>query len=136
MAKRKTARRSLSEALGRIARRDEVIGAVQGAASRAGFDGRTTEGMASGWKQEPIDKTVGRMADELIALRAFKHDQEPVIPMRLTCPTCGHLHVDKGKFAKKPHHTHACQKCGMTWRPAVVCTVGVQFLPGFKDETS
>lgn len=42
-------------------------------------------------------------------------------------------HIDVGEFATKPHHTHACQHCGMTWRPAVVDTVGVRFLPGFKD---
>ena len=34
----------------------------------------------------------------------------------------------------KSHHTHACQTCGMVWRPAIIATVGVQFLPGFKDE--
>lgn len=56
------------------------------------------------------------------------------IPMRLTCPMCHALHVDVGEFATKPHHTHACQECGMTWRPAVVCTVGVRFLPGFKNK--
>lgn len=56
------------------------------------------------------------------------------IPMILTCPMCCARHVDAGVFATKPHHTHACQACGMTWRPAVVDTVGVQFLPGFKDE--
>ena len=67
------------------------------------------------------------------------------IPMRLTCPgtvsredgkqyPCGALHVDEGEFAKKIHHTHSCQICGHTWRPAVVNTVGVRFLPGFKNE--
>lgn len=55
------------------------------------------------------------------------------IPMRLPCPTCGELHIDVGDFATKVHHTHSCQHCGMTWRPAVVPTVGVQFLPGFKN---
>lgn len=54
--------------------------------------------------------------------------------MRLTCPECSELHIDEGKFATKPHHTHSCQKCGLTWRPAVVNTVGVRFLPGFKNE--
>lgn len=39
-----------------------------------------------------------------------------------------------GEFATKPHHTHSCQFCGLTWRPAVVCTVGVRFLPGFRNE--
>lgn len=55
------------------------------------------------------------------------------IPMILHCPTCGGRHVDVGVFADKPHHTHACQHCGFVWRPAVVPTVGVQFLPGFRD---
>lgn len=54
------------------------------------------------------------------------------IPMRLTCPDCRALHIDEGEFATKPHHTHSCQECGLTWRPAVVHTVGVRFLPGFK----
>lgn len=59
----------------------------------------------------------------------------PPIPMLLWCPECGVRHVDKGKFATtKHHHTHACQHCGHCWRPAIVATVGVQFLPGFKDE--
>jgi hypothetical protein len=56
------------------------------------------------------------------------------IPMIIHCPDCSHRHVDKGEFATKPHHTHACQACGMVWRPSVVPTVGVRFLPGFKDE--
>jgi hypothetical protein len=63
------------------------------------------------------------------------------IPMRLICPgilpdgvtPCATLHLDEGEFATKPHHTHSCQRCGMTWRPAVPNTVGVQFLPGFKN---
>lgn len=55
------------------------------------------------------------------------------IPMILTCPACGERHVDVGEFATKAHHTHACQSCGMVWRPAKVNTVGVQFLPGYKD---
>lgn len=55
------------------------------------------------------------------------------VPMLLPCPSCGDRHVDRGDFATKPHHTHACQSCGMVWRPAIGPTVGVQFLPGFKD---
>jgi hypothetical protein len=55
------------------------------------------------------------------------------IPMFLTCPACNARHVDVGEFATKPHHTHSCQGCGLTWRPAIEPTVGVQFLPGFKD---
>lgn len=55
------------------------------------------------------------------------------IPIRLQCPECGTLHIDEGEFATKPHHTHACQHCGNVWRPAVVHTLGVRFLPGFKN---
>lgn len=58
------------------------------------------------------------------------------VPMRLLCPRCGRLHIDEGEFATKPHHAHACQNCGEVWRPAVVATVGVQFLPGFKNEVA
>lgn len=56
------------------------------------------------------------------------------VPMRLPCPSCGELHVDEGEFATKEHHTHACQFCGQVWRPALISTVGVRFLPGFKDD--
>ncbi len=69
----------------------------------------------------------------------FKAAPDPTndsVPMRLPCPMCGVLHIDTGKFATKKHHTHACQVCGMVWRPAIVPTVGVQFLPGFLDTAS
>lgn len=61
-------------------------------------------------------------------------EEPPPIPMLLLCPMCGQRHLDKGEFATKSHHTHACQICGMVWRPAIVPTVGVHFLPGFKNE--
>lgn len=65
-----------------------------------------------------------------------------LISMRIPCPgtvgdpprPCGVLHIDEGEFATKLHHTHACQSCGHVWRPAIECTVGVQFLPGFKNK--
>lgn len=55
------------------------------------------------------------------------------IPMIIYCPMCKARHIDEGEFATKAHHTHACQRCGHVWRPAIVPTVGVQFLPGFKN---
>lgn len=55
------------------------------------------------------------------------------IPMLLWCPECRARHIDVGVFVTKPHHTHACQSCGHCWRPALVPTVGVQFLPGFRN---
>lgn len=56
------------------------------------------------------------------------------VPMRLVCPSCAVLHVDEGEFATRGHHTHACQNCCHVWRPAIVDTVGVRFLPGLKNE--
>lgn len=55
------------------------------------------------------------------------------IPMLLWCPACGERHIDTGEFATRVHHTHACQSCGMVWRPSRIPTLGVQFLPGFKN---
>lgn len=66
--------------------------------------------------------------DELEAI--FR--SEP-ISMLLPCPTCGKRHIDEGEFATKVHHTHSCQHCGNTWRPAIQPTVGVEFLPGYKN---
>lgn len=70
-------------------------------------------------------------------LRDIEHklskDTPSPIPMRLHCSECHGLHVDE-ELATKPHHTHACQFCGNVWRPALVETVGVKFLPGFKDD--
>ncbi len=68
--------------------------------------------------------TIARLRQELA---------EPV-PMFLSCPFCRARHIDEGEFATKVHHTHSCQLCGLTWRPAVRATVGVHFLPGFKNE--
>jgi hypothetical protein len=55
------------------------------------------------------------------------------VPMLLHCPLCSERHLDDGDFATRVHHTHACQRCGHVWRPAIVPTVGVQFLPGYKN---
>lgn len=52
------------------------------------------------------------------------------VPLLLWCPECGERHIDEGEQATREHRTHACQKCGMLWAPAVVPTVGVWFLPG------
>lgn len=73
---------------------------------------------------------LNKAADEMqkLALRPLTP-----VPMILFCPY-GHRHIDEGEFATKEHHTHACQTCGIVWRPAIVPTVGVQFLPGFKNE--
>lgn len=63
---------------------------------------------------------------------ALKNAHDAPIPMLLWCPSCHVRHVDV-VLAVTPHHTHACQNCGLVWRPALVPTVGVAFLPGFRD---
>lgn len=73
------------------------------------------------------DDCVKRSAENAIT-------SSPGLPMLLWCPSCHERHIDVGEFAVKPHHTHACQHCGMVWRPAIVETVGVEFLPGFKND--
>lgn len=92
---------------------------------------------------ETLAKHVGALAKDVAETRGdvrtiraglweLLPEQQP-IPMRLFCERCHEQHVDKGRFATHPHHTHTCQNCGLTWRPAKVFTVGVQFIPGFKD---
>lgn len=73
-------------------------------------------------------EVVRRLCDALEDAR-----RGPIL-MLLWCPECGERHLDEGEFATKPHHTHACQHCGMVWRPAIVFTVGVRFLPGFRNK--
>jgi len=65
--------------------------------------------------------------------RAIAEQNQP-IPMILHCPECGERHIDEGEFAMKGHTTHACQHCGMVWKPAQITTVGVRFLPGYKND--
>src|SRR5579872_7355737 len=84
---------------------------------------------------EASDKEVLDAVTELAKV-TLKHVEEPAsepIPMLLWCPECGDRHVDVGEFATKVHHTQACQSCGMVWRPSIGPTVGVQWLPGFKN---
>lgn len=77
--------------------------------------------------------TVEELQDAVTRLLTEKRAAMAPVPMLLACPSCGERHIDEGDFATKPHHTHACQECGMVWRPAIVPTVGVRFLPGFKN---
>lgn len=78
-----------------------------------------------------------RETNEMFARMKMSITQTSVpIEIRINCPMCHTLHVDEGIWTTKPHHTHACQACGHVWRPAVVNTVGVRFLPGFKDDPS
>ena len=82
--------------------------------------------------------TAVRELSSAIVLLCDERDQPTTdpIPMLLWCPGCSERHLDEGDFAKKPHHTHACQHCGHVWRPAIVPTVGVRYLPGFKNKAA
>src|ERR1700753_1896121 len=79
-----------------------------------------------------------RMVHDLIEEIIVSRKAVPIEPVKLLlwCPECGERHIDVGEFATKLHHTHACQACGMVWRPAIQPTVGVQWLPGFKNDAS
>lgn len=61
---------------------------------------------------------------------------EQVVPvrMRLRCEMCGHLHIDKGEFALRPHKRHQCEKCGLIWQPTLIATIGVKFLNEVTSE--
>lgn len=75
------------------------------------------------------------MAEAIKAL-ALEDSSRPPIPLILFCPICDARHIDEGSFASEPHKSHACQGCGFTWAPSNVPTVGVRFLPGYKNETT
>ncbi len=85
-----------------------------------------------------LTEAIGEAHREIMELRreilSLRDRVLATVPIRLRCEVCHELHIDEGEFATKPHHTHACQACGAVWRPAVVNTVGVRFLPGFKND--
>lgn len=70
------------------------------------------------------------MADPLVKVEM----QLAPIPMLLWCPMCNKRHIDYGEYGQRPHHTHACQYCGVNWRPAIQNTIGVTYLPGALNE--
>lgn len=99
--------------------------------ARAAADGMTIEALRA--KAEAHEKAIRIGEVQLKSLEEKVETLEKPVALLLSCPICHVRHVDAGEFAIKPHHTHACQACGFVWRPAIVPTVGVQFLPGFKD---
>lgn len=84
---------------------------------------------------EKLLETALRLSEALTEeYRSKLEKSKAPIAMRLPCERCGTLHIDVGHFATHPHHTHTCQHCGLNWRPAKEHTVGVQWVPGFKNE--
>lgn len=101
----------------------EMISEIRDALDKGGY---LSEGKITGSRYEWLRSHITSLVNRYV---------EPApVPLILTCIACGGRHVDTGVWATRRHHTHACQHCGVTWRPAVEDTVGVQFLPGFKDE--
>jgi hypothetical protein len=95
--------------------------------------------LAHGTKEPPGWHSIEQAARDAwinVAELAIIEIRRVPIPMRLVCEKCGTLHVDEGRFAMDAHRDHACQICGAVWRPALVPTVGVRFLPGYKNEGS
>jgi predicted RNA-binding Zn-ribbon protein involved in translation (DUF1610 family) len=90
---------------------------------------------AESWDEVERELSRLRSVDHQASLKTppFGSAEPEPISMILMCPACGERHYDVGEFATKPHHTHACQECGFVWRPAVVPTLGVRFLPGFRN---
>ena len=70
---------------------------------------------------------------EMVRIHEHATMDPPPVPLLLWCPECKARHVDIGEFATRRHHSHACQKCGLVWQPSVQATIGVLFLPGFKN---
>lgn len=60
--------------------------------------------------------------------------QFPPLAIRICCEKCGTLHIDEGEFATRPHKSHTCQSCGVTWQPSLHPTFGVRFLPGTQNK--
>lgn len=84
-------------------------------------------------KKDQLQYEIKQLADEVAVL---KRKIIAPVAMLLWCPGCGERHIDEGHWATHYHHTHACQNCGMVWRPALAFTVGVRFLPGFSNLTA
>jgi hypothetical protein len=74
-------------------------------------------------------------------LRAALTAPEQPIPMILHCPKCHAQHIDAPCEPRSqgigteyvfwdnpPHRSHLCHYCGTIWRPADVCTTGVEKL--------
>lgn len=115
---------------------DAMQAAAQVQTLRAGIGGGTRwERVRARWNAKHLG-TVGFFRARWPVIPSRSYTLPEPIPMLLTCPCCGERHIDEGEFITKWHHTHACQSCGMVWRPAVVPTVGVRFLPGFKNEAT
>lgn len=69
-------------------------------------------------------------------LRRREPKEEPEgspLELLIHCPRCKTQHIDEGRFATHPHKDHACQDCGLVFRPCKLPSIGVQFFTGYKN---
>jgi hypothetical protein len=112
---------------------EEVVGLLDAYARACAWYGASPTAVMEDANTKAADLRVALIAAIRRHVAASVAAERGPIQMFLTCPFCRERHIDRGEFATKPHHTHACQGCGLAWRPAIGPTVGVEFLPGFKD---
>jgi hypothetical protein len=84
-------------------------------------------------KNKDLESSRVSFSNYRVWAEAHINDPEKPLPMLLWCPECNARHIDEGVWAEKAHRSHACQFCGHVWRPAIINTFGVKFLPGFKN---
>jgi rubredoxin len=99
------------------------------------FDPVYNKGSQHEGRHQPVGTNLfcATQAEEMVRHMLEDLPSDAPIPMILNCPSCGARHIDEGEFAEKVHRDHACQGCGLVWRPAKVPTVGVHFLPGYSN---
>lgn len=73
-------------------------------------DGRVTASAGSGANMEVADAAL--YADK----ERWKAAASMLLYAPLHCPNCRAPHIDHGKWAHKPHHTHLCEFCRFEWR--------------------
>jgi transcription elongation factor Elf1 len=114
---------------------DDLLASVCVNCEAFGPKSKTIDGAKGAWNTRALTKATDTENSKMpeFMLETGKLHEFYSIPMLLTCPACGERHIDEGDFAEKAHHTHACQGCGMVWRPAKVNTHGVRFLPGYSN---
>jgi hypothetical protein len=89
----------------------------------AGFTGREASVTVT-----HVLRAAGGIADGMCALSVAPG--VGAIEMVLYCPACSFQHIDRPRpeegWMNPPHKSHRCELCDYVWRPADVCTMGVQ----------
>jgi hypothetical protein len=75
--------------------------------------------------------TIDKASPAVLAIERWRDKQlvKPALPAQATkpiaafmhCPRCQAMHVDRGEWASRPHHTHLCAFCTYEWRVEPYC---------------